>query len=926
MKRRTSTCLLVLLAGLAQPVLCQPLDFSVDPASPESWSPGDLMEGRGEQLRVAATDLGLITTDDVTGFSYGNAEIEVLADYNFVRIAYSVSRGSTGINGLISRQAVLNGAAGDKFGVTIVNYRGRILVLRRPYLISDAPVHNLTPNPGESELDGMSLFLQSANYPVYLSLSPASGYDPAAVYIIRSKGSPPEVFARPVDLGLVNGDQIDALAVGTTPVSLPPPQSLGPEVVIWISLKAGSPTRSIAEVRGGDGVIQVYPMGPQLAIDAPALDLGPNDELDALTGLDPGEVPEEDDISGQPGRDPVDVDVLYSGFSNSLITGTAVMNRASSGPVAEITLHTDHPAFGGDITSASQILGADPSGINFVDVRDIEVSSPLNYYGILADVFVTVKVFSTGFSVDGETPVDVPGGSTVTLRYTLNGDFELNYSGEYQIVSGDATYYASDVQSTPHAPPSVAGTGESVLFPGFDIQNLGSPGIPDAFLVSSESLWGGTEGPDAVLQVEDADSQAFTLFQGGSGSIGNQLTGLWAVQSTDNTQTDVTVHFYRADHEPETFTFEDLNPFTSPQNPLALTAVIGFSIDPETGDVTFPFVQPLNSEGIEPVEVASMVATPDGAAIAVNVQRDFRWDPFIFGQPGRQQAFLFKVGTNGTGNWMDNPEMLHALETDNPREVIATIPEIAMDDSTGELGVILNTRTFFRPENAITFTFGTPNDGATQPVYHSENANVEGTFFALDFRDFSFTNSQLTSITGNNPILFSQALTFDSVDGAAGTWTIGGSATSNDSFFQPGNLQVPFNASINSKPFQSFTLSLAGGYALPTTDLDRDGWPAPAEAYFGTSDRDPVSAPTFSLKWTDDEGWSLSAYRARYSGYDAVNTFSNDFGSWTKAPIEPTGEGDEFGWEVLLKHPGVFVDNVSEAAVFHDMSFFILNF
>src|SRR5262249_19521393 len=89
----------------------------------------------------------------------------------------------------------------------------------------------------------------------------------------------------------VPGDDIDALAIGTFPVNAGPPLALGPEVVIWVSLTRGSPSSSIATAAGGDGIIQVFPGPHQLVMNAKVLGLDPADELDAITGMDPGTPP-----------------------------------------------------------------------------------------------------------------------------------------------------------------------------------------------------------------------------------------------------------------------------------------------------------------------------------------------------------------------------------------------------------------------------------------------------------------------------------------------------------------------------------------------------------------------------------------------------------------------------------------------------------
>ncbi len=282
---------LVLVA--ASPAFGQALDYTIDAVSPEPFSPAEIRISDGSDTRIPHTDLGVAFGEDVNAFSYGDAEIELLGLYNVVRMAYSVDAASVGAGAPIAQQVLLDGAAGDKFGVDFVQFRGNIRVLRGPYLISNAPIHNLTPQPGQSELDGLARRIVSTGlYPLYVTFPPGGARDPATVYIVRNPGGPPEVFATSADMGLVAGDVIDALSVGTNPTGLPRPQGLGPEVLIWISLARGSPTRAVAEARGGDGVLQVYPTAPKVVVDASSLGISSTDEIDAHTGLDPGEIPD----------------------------------------------------------------------------------------------------------------------------------------------------------------------------------------------------------------------------------------------------------------------------------------------------------------------------------------------------------------------------------------------------------------------------------------------------------------------------------------------------------------------------------------------------------------------------------------------------------------------------------------------------------
>jgi hypothetical protein len=280
------TCL---LATLCFAVHGQNLEFSIKPPSPQPWSAADIVRSDGFGVRFPPAALGLLTSDDVDSFSYGDDEIEPLGPYNFSRIAYSVAAGAQGNGSLITAQAQGNGAAGDKFQVSFVGYQGRFFPVTTPQILSDAPRHQLSPAPMETELDGLSLRKPAAaDFPVYFCVRPGHGFGAADILMVVSNGAAPQLFASAAQLGLVPGDDIDALAIGTIPVGGPRPLSLGSGVVIWVSLRAGSPTRGAVGLAGSDGIIQVYPGSPTVVVDAPILGLAPGDELDAITGLDPG--------------------------------------------------------------------------------------------------------------------------------------------------------------------------------------------------------------------------------------------------------------------------------------------------------------------------------------------------------------------------------------------------------------------------------------------------------------------------------------------------------------------------------------------------------------------------------------------------------------------------------------------------------------
>lgn len=272
------------------------LDFGLTPNSPETpgtFSPGDLINPPGTAVQIPAADLGLSAGENVNAFSYGKDEITPLNTvYFYTRLAYSVKKPAIGNGAPIETQVSINGAAGDTFALDFVGTGNMRFVVRSPFLLTESQQRNLTPTPDESDIDGLGLGRGQAGYPVYLTFPPGGTHNPADIYIVRNQGGPPEVFATASQLGLVAGDVIDGLALGPVPFTGAPPDELNPNMAIWVTLAEGSPTRTIAESQGGDGVIEVWPGGPALVLNAQELKLDPEDEVNALAVLDPGEVPE----------------------------------------------------------------------------------------------------------------------------------------------------------------------------------------------------------------------------------------------------------------------------------------------------------------------------------------------------------------------------------------------------------------------------------------------------------------------------------------------------------------------------------------------------------------------------------------------------------------------------------------------------------
>lgn len=271
-------------------------DFSVDLLSPEvpaPWSPADIVGSRGAVAIMPASHLGLIATDEVDAFSYGVDHLVPVGSADWTSLVYSVDRFTVGAPGNdINTQATGNGAAGDEFIGQVYFNTGLPLCTTPPYvdpwLWSDAPSHNLTPLPVQSDEDGVDWFATTVARPVYLSVDPATairlGRSEADILYQPAPGpfAPlPVLYAPQAALGLLPGDDIDALAVYDDP----PVGVFGGGDVVFVSLTPGSPTLG-ALTTSAASVIQVW---PALTVAFPDASLGllTTDNLNALSAFDP---------------------------------------------------------------------------------------------------------------------------------------------------------------------------------------------------------------------------------------------------------------------------------------------------------------------------------------------------------------------------------------------------------------------------------------------------------------------------------------------------------------------------------------------------------------------------------------------------------------------------------------------------------------
>lgn len=325
-KKLRSLACLTLVALLVAAAAAQ--DFGVDRLSPEvpARTPSDIYNPPGTAPIVVASQLGLNPGDEVDAMSYGHDQITPLGPINFVTILYSVTRGTQGLRGgaapgagTVNRQVMSNGAAGDRFFLRAVGtpFFGMVPIARG--LQSDAPMHNLTPLPNQSDLDQMSRSTSSLAQPVYFSVDPttaaARGWQPADILRVTPVplGSPPPtptVWATAAQLGLTGLD-INALALRNRGDH----DALDAGDVVWVSL-SGRPT-----------VLQVWPPPQAVVFTAANLALLPTDDLNALTGWDPG-------VSACGERlPPLEHDAVFASLD---VLSTRIVLEQPQGPLPEV--------------------------------------------------------------------------------------------------------------------------------------------------------------------------------------------------------------------------------------------------------------------------------------------------------------------------------------------------------------------------------------------------------------------------------------------------------------------------------------------------------------------------------------------------------------------------------------------------------------
>lgn len=198
-----------------------------------------------------------------------------------VHTEFSVDRASPGAqgSGVVYLQAIGNGAASDTFRMTWTN-TGLISVVHATDALSVTP-RGLGVN--ETDIDAIT-WTERERYPAYFSVDPPTaalmGRSPADILVVAAPFATPEVFLSEADLGLMPGDDVDAVAVNRTTglvvysVSRPSPSALGTFGGVVVG-PAG------LLISGGGGQSNPWALDYQLAL------MGPFDDLNALRITDP---------------------------------------------------------------------------------------------------------------------------------------------------------------------------------------------------------------------------------------------------------------------------------------------------------------------------------------------------------------------------------------------------------------------------------------------------------------------------------------------------------------------------------------------------------------------------------------------------------------------------------------------------------------
>lgn len=311
--------------------------FSVAPGT--ALDAGDLHEiGNPPIVGLTRASLGLVAGDDVDALSYGRDSFAT----GQTTVAFSVDPTSDGAPGSsVSAEAAGGEAEGDEF-VSYLQNTNQLLVDEQSLVLpANADLDALTNQPTravDAEGDG------SAEAPVFLSLAPGSPtlttLGASAGDLLVSRGGVLSIFATRAQMGLVAGDDVDALCLqkaglpfatlraGSTLQGPPSQTGDGNFDHALISLAPGSPSLAARSYSAADLLATNFsPSRPNLATNNPppvfatAAELGllATDDVDALKCLTPVtfiEVDGHGDLDGAGNGtgcadDPVDTGVFF---------------------------------------------------------------------------------------------------------------------------------------------------------------------------------------------------------------------------------------------------------------------------------------------------------------------------------------------------------------------------------------------------------------------------------------------------------------------------------------------------------------------------------------------------------------------------------------------------------------------------------------
>jgi hypothetical protein len=247
--------------------------------------------------------LGLQAGDDLDALSYGLDEID---EPGITTIAFSVDPATDGAPGSgVAREAAKlpPEAHGDEF-VSHFNGTNVELVDEGALVLPSDPGDDLdaltNEPPSQVDMTGDGV----PDRPLFFSLGPGSptlaglGASAADILVSGPGAGPVSVFATAPELGLVAGDDVDALCLmkaglpspvlryGFGPAGFPP---VGNALTDWIvfSLAPGSPSLATLGVGPADLLVSKFAFGAALWASAAQIGLLPTDDLDALKCLTP---------------------------------------------------------------------------------------------------------------------------------------------------------------------------------------------------------------------------------------------------------------------------------------------------------------------------------------------------------------------------------------------------------------------------------------------------------------------------------------------------------------------------------------------------------------------------------------------------------------------------------------------------------------